>query len=700
MSTAPTQIWWSAAELAEAGLPDLPGTKRRINDLAKRQGWQAVPGKAQKRRGQGGGWEYHWELLPTRARAQLIAQAAPEEEAPQRTPEEAWADFDRLPDSATRKARERLSVLQEVEALTTAGMTVDMATQQAAARHGVSARTIWNWFEMVSGIAAADRLAYLAPRYHRRSSAPVTVIDSDFGDRLKSDYLRLAQPSFRAAYDRTARWAEAEGIPVPALHNVRRWYKRTTTKAMEVLARKGVEALKRLYPAQIRDRNTLHALEGVNGDYHRFDVFVRMQTPEGLQVVRPQMVAFQDLRSNKILSWRLSYSANSQTVQLCLGELIEEWGIPKHVLLDNGREFAAKLITGGTPTRFRFKVTEEDIPGLLTTLGCEVHWATPYSGQSKPIERTFRELCDRIAKHPACEGAYTGNRPDAKPENWRTRVLEFDEFEELVTLEIAAFNARPDRRSSVAFDRSYDDVFAESYAKAPIRKATPEQRRLWLMGAQGVTVNRTHGRIAFMGNAYFAEFLHEHLGEKIVARFDDAALWDGLHIYALTGEYLGFAPCQEATGFFDANGAKEIKRARAKFTKASRAALDAQRKLQAKEVAAGALGAMPPAPEKPAAQVVAMPAPHKRAAKVKARTPEEERPVEEIVTAMAERRPARLDPEDERDRFDRAVEIEARQARGEQVTDDETRWLGAYQTTPEYRAQKLIAEQLGKGGRG
>ena len=700
MATSPDQVWWTAAELAEAGLPDLPGTKRRINDLIMRLGWQNTPGKARRRNARGGGWEYHWTLLPPRAQAVLAAAGATEPE-PNRSREEAWADYEGLGEAAAAKARKSVAILREVEALVSAGVTRNSAIEQIAARHEISARTIWNWTDLVRGVPADDWLAYVAPRHKRGISATATVVDPEFGTMLKSDYLRLAQPSFRSCYDRCERWASKEGVTVPPLHTARRWYKRTTSQAMEVMARKGMEALKRLYPAQIRDRSKLHALEGINGDYHRFDVFVRMQTPDGLEVVRPQMVAFQDLLSGKIVAWRLSYSANSQTVQLCIGQLIEEWGIPKHVLLDNGREFAAKLITGGAKTRFRFKVTEEDIPGLLTTLGCEVHWATPYSGQSKPIERAFRDLCDRIARHPACEGAYTGNRPDAKPENWRSRVMEFEEFEELVELEIAAHNARPDRRSEVAFGRSFDDVFAESYARAPIRKATPEQRRLWLMGAQGVTIGRTNGRISFMGNAYFDEFLHEHLGKKVVARFDDRDLWSGLHVYALTGEYLGYAACQEAVGFFDANGAKDIKRARKRFAKATRDQLDAARKLHAAEVAAGALGAMPPPPERPAASVVALPKPHKRSAKPAPRSEIEDRPISEIVTSMASRRAAKPGrPEDERDMFARAMEFEARTARGEALTADQEQWLRAYQTHPDYRAQKLIQEQLGKGNRG
>ncbi|MEO0917403.1 MAG: transposase domain-containing protein, partial [Pseudomonadota bacterium] len=150
------------------------------------------------------------------------------------------------------------------------------------------------------------------------------------------------------------------------------------------------------------------------------------------------MCAFQDIYSGMILSYRLDRTPNSHCVQLTIGDLIEKWGIPEHVLLDNGREFAAKLITGGSKTRYRFKVKEDDPSGLLTSLGCEIHWALPYSGQSKPIERAFRDMCDRIAKHPAFAGAYTGNRPDAQPENYGEKAIPLDLFTSILDEEIAA----------------------------------------------------------------------------------------------------------------------------------------------------------------------------------------------------------------------------------------------------------------------
>jgi transposase InsO family protein len=183
--------------------------------------------------------------------------------------------------------------------------------------------------------------------------------------------------------------------------------------------RKGPEALRRMYPAQTRDKSAMRAMEAVNADFHKIDVFVAWPSRPGeaAQIVRPQIIAFQDIYSGRILSWRVDVSANSTAVLLAAGDMIETWGIPEHVILDNGREFAAKCVTGGAATRFRFKVREDDIPGLFTSLGCTVHWTTPYSGQSKPIERAFRDFAQTIARDPRFEGAYTGNAPEAKPEN-------------------------------------------------------------------------------------------------------------------------------------------------------------------------------------------------------------------------------------------------------------------------------------------
>lgn len=487
----PDREWWTAEEIAEAKLPDLPGSRQGVEALVKRDGWRGQAAFARRRSGKGGGWEYSWKLFPHRCRRKLLGDVAEAAipERPERT--EAWEWFEQLPAKIQDKAKARLKIIQEVEATE----VIDgkhLSVFSVARLRGVAPRTIWSWFAMIEGVRSDDRLPYLAPRNRagvRKGSQPLDC-DPEFLDMIKADYLRLEGPPFSDCYRRAVRIAKAQGIDTLPERTMRRRLDASVSEATQILARKGVEALKSRYPTQVRDKTALGALEAVNGDFHKFDVFVAWPGPPGEkpQILRPQMVAFQDIYSGRIVAWRVDVTPNSTAVLLCAGDMISTWGIPDHVLLDNGREFAAKAITGGSSTRYRFKVREDDIPGLFTALGCEIHWATPYSGQSKPIERAFRDLCQTISKDPRFAGAWTGNRPDAKPENYGSKAIPLEQFLAVVAEGIEEHNTRQGRRSEVAWGRSFAEVFDESYANrgAGVRKATEAQKRLWLLGVEGI----------------------------------------------------------------------------------------------------------------------------------------------------------------------------------------------------------------------
>ncbi len=177
-------------------------------------------------------------------------------------------------------------------------------------------------------------------------------------------------------------------------------------------------------------------------------------------------------------------------MRLAFGDVVENYGIPDHCWLDNGRDFASHWITGGTPNRYRFKVRDDTPDGLMPQLGVQVHWTKPYSGQSKPIERAFRDFAGDIAKHPAFAGAYVGHKPTAKPENYGAKAVDIETFLRVTGEGIAEHNARTGRRSHVAQLRSFDQAFAASYAQSPIRVAAEWQRRLWLLAAEAITISR------------------------------------------------------------------------------------------------------------------------------------------------------------------------------------------------------------------
>jgi hypothetical protein len=697
----PDREWWTTAEIAEAGLPDLPDTRRGADKLAERENWRGQPRFARRRAGKGGGWEYHWRLFPSRAQRKLLmAVSAPVAEAqPEQTDRAGqWAWFERLPQAVKDKARERLLVIQRVEAMEPA-LGKYLALHCVAKDTGHGARTIQYWFAMIEGVAPHDRLAFIAPRNRAAEPRPRTKdCEPLFFDLIKSDFLRPEAPPFTDCYRRALRVAAQQGWAVLPERTMRRRLDATVSEATQLLARKGIDAVKRRYPPQVRDKAALVAMEAVNADFHKFDVFVRWPAPRGEAptILRPQMVAFQDIHSGRIVAWRVDVSPNSTAVLLAAGDMIKTYGIPERVVMDNGREFAAKAISGGVSTRFRFKVKEDDIPGLFVSLGCQIHWATPYSGQSKPIERAFRDMCSSISKDPRFAGAYTGNRPDAKPENYGSTAIDLEQFLTVLAEGIEEHNTRQGRRSEVAWGRSFAEVFDESYATVPIRKATEEQERLWLLGAEGLRADSNTGAIWFQGNEFWAPWMGEIAGQRVIVRFDPAAFWDGLHVYSADNAYIDFAPVRQKGGFFDAAEADAHARARRTWMNAEKKALEAHRRFTTREIGEMLDNAAPPAGPVPEAKVVRGTfgkGPSRAKAVAAEPVPDTTALQAGIVADLAARRSAAAPaPEEQaRDRFRRALELE----RQDSPTIEQQRWLSAYQATPEYRAERMLWDDLG-----
>lgn len=592
-----SQEWFSAAELAALALPHMPATRQGVQALAERRDWMRPEWEGRvwrPRAATGGGAEFHFSVLPLEARAKIAHAFATRsgdgaKECSQQA--ELWARFERMPEKIRAIARERLRALQALEALDRAGTLRTVAGPIVAEQFGVSLGTLYNWKKATNGLHRSDWLPALAPQWSGGEAS--AEIAPEAWVALMGDYLRPERPAFSDCFRRLQTAAGVNGWTLPSERTLLRRME-ALPKAMVVVAREGDEALKRMYPAQRRDRSHFHALQAVNADGHKWDVFVKW--PDEKQPIRPMMVAFQDLYSGKILSWRVDKSANKCAVRLALGDMIADWGIPDACWLDNGRDFASKWITGGTPNRYRFKVKDDEPEGLLTQLNVAVHWTTPYAGQSKPIERAFRDFATGAAKHPEFAGCYTGNTPMAKPENYGSTAVPLDVFLRVIGAAIIEHNARAGRRSAVCNGRSFDEAFAESYEKSLIRKASPDQQRLWLLMAEAVTVSRVDGSIQLLGNRYQAMFLHEHLGARVAVRFDPQSLHDDLHVYSQAGAYLGAAPCIAAVGFDNADAAREHARARNAWRKAVKVQLAAERTMTIAQVAALLPAGEPAAP--------------------------------------------------------------------------------------------------------
>lgn len=589
-----TSAWYTLQDLADLRLPGLPHTRFGLHRLAGKRRWTRAEwefpanpnGMWRRRRGLGGGIEVRACVLPDAARRRL-ERSSPDAPAAHAVPahdeqpaSQLWAAFQTLTEDRQAEARRRLGVIEDIESLIDAGASVGEAVAVIARRSSVAVSTVYAWRALVAHCRPGDRLPLLADS--RGVKREKTGCDPEAWECFKADYLRLERPTLASCYRRLERIAADQDWTIPSARTLERRLRADVSEAVIVLSRQGAKALERLYPPQSRDRTGLHALEAVNADGHVWDVWVKW--PDG-EIARPCMVAFQDIFSAKMLSWRLDKSENKEAVRLAFGDLVERYGVPDHCTLDNGRAFASKWLTGGTPTRYRFKIRDEDPIGLFGALGVQVHWATPYRGQAKPIERAFRDFCDDIAKHPALAGAWTGNAPHLKPENYRSRAVPYDIFAATVADGIAAHNARTGRRSAVCAGRSLNEAFEASYATALVRKASAEQRRLWLLAAEGVRARAENGSIHLLGNRFWSEWLVGHRGDRLVVRFDPQNITEIIHVYGLDGRYLGQAECVEAAGFADVNAAREHAQARRQFIKATRQAAAAEKRLSIADVA-------------------------------------------------------------------------------------------------------------------
>lgn len=709
--TAPDKDWWTPAEIAAAALTDLPATRQGVDGLAARFGWRAQPGLARARVGRGGGWEYHWRLFPARAQRDLIGRANAVSAMPARPARtDLWSWFDGLPTEVKARAEERLRIVQEVEALA-AAMSKMLAVASVSRDNKVSERTIWGWLALIEGVDVADRLACLAPR-HRAvpKKAEKVAADPRFYAWLKADYLRLERPSFSHAWREAVRLCTAHGLAyLPVERTARRWLDDTVPHVEQVLLREGVRGLMRCFPPQIRDRSGMAALEGVNADCHKIDVFVRW--PGFKDPIRPQVVAFQDIYSGKILSWRVDVDPNKVAVMQAFMDVLRNYGIPQHCLFDNGMEFANKWLSGGAPARFRFKIREGGEPlGVLALLGVKIHFATPAHGQAKPVERAFGDFARDIAKDARFAGAYVGHRPDAKPENYGDRAIDLEDFLRVLGEGVIEHNARAGRRSHTAQGRSFDETFAESYQRTPIRPASDEQLRLCLMAQKVRRLHARNGQLTLWKNGYWAEWMSAHAGEDVVARFNPENLHEGAFIYTLDGAFLGYAECRDKSPFFDLASAQAEAKRKSRYLKAARQAAKQHLPISVGGLAAD-LNRLPKREEvRPEARVVKL----DQLAQIEQRrrtggliqqpvpTPSAEDEAKIIAFAAAFDRPAEpapapasAEPDTETALFWRALDIEQRQEAGLRVSAEDADFLGWMQRRSDYRARRTLFDEFG-----
>ncbi len=617
--SASTERWYTAAELA--GLPELPGTERGIHTAAEREQWVKRP------RQRGKGWEYGYSSLPTVAQAALILRERPTLAANgmQRAVDQVVdrQDSNRLAAALERMdnasehlkaiAAERLRAVVTIVDLVEAGTSMMQARQlvsqqlQAEGIKGASVGNIARWQADVEDAPRTHWFALLVPEYcGRQAEAPC---DPRAWDWYKSYYLTRQQPTHASAYRRLQEMARSSSWSIPSGKTLARRLEREVDINVRVYLREGKEAAARRLPVQRRDRSVFGAGEAVNGDGLKFDrLWVTFEDGEIINTATCWI--WQDLRTGRILAWRLGKTESTDLFRLSTYDLTAICA-PSDVWIDNTRVAANKMMTAGAENRHRFKSDPADGMGLLQMLGMTPHFTNPdkETGNpgSKPIERAFGigGLHTEVVGHPDLQDrGYS-----------RATAVTEAELRAVIGVEVARHNAQKGRRTDACRGvLSFDDAWEAGIAERAPRVLSESQRRMLLMCRERVradsrtgTVWIRAGRSQYERNSYWSEDLARHAGRQMVAHYDPENLSAGIHLYALDGRYLFEAKHMPTVAYNDVATGREDAKIRQRLIKLNkRKATEAARldALERQKIYAAATGAPEPAPAKRSRKVV------------------------------------------------------------------------------------------------
>lgn len=603
--------WFAASDLA--GLPGLPGTERGVNKMGDRGELSRRP------RERGKGWEYAFATLPTQAQAALLKRfGAPSAVTPPAVDDEGDApaftyDAESLWDWATTRSQKqrdegekRAGLLRQVVALMAQGQGFRAAAEMVGRANGVSSANLRNWYYGVNHRPGAqcydvkDWAAALIPGFTGRTVRK--EIPPPAWDWFRGHYLTRRQPSLSESHRRVCEVALAQGWgELPAMKTFERRVKSDISLTTLVYLREGPEALARLYPPQRRDKTIFAAGEAVSGDGLKFDK-LWVVWPDGEVLNTSTGWFWGDIRTNKILAYRLAKTENTDLFRLATYDLTAITR-PSYAWVDNTVVAANKAMTGQAPGRHRFKDRPDDPIGLLIQLGIDTRFTTPPGEASnpgaKPIERSYGVggLHDLVATSPRLTGrGYS-----------RATAIPYEEFSAIVAEEVARWNARTKRRTAVCRGvLSFDEAFAESFSQATVRRATESQRQLLLLMPEVVTASRERGEIRLKAgrgpqgqNRYWTETLAEYKGQQVVAYYDPESLTKPVAVYTLDGRFICRAEHLGDVAFHDTAAGREWAKNKSRWRKAQKIAAKAEVRMNELEVAAQYPQAEAPQPPEP-----------------------------------------------------------------------------------------------------
>ena len=491
-------------EVAEAA--ELLGVS--VRTLRHRCAEGKVPGAVK----QDGGWR-----IPRCSDTRLHGVESPEHKG--------LDQFADIPADKIEEAQKRAGLIVDAEKFTTAfvreGGNYSDAMATFCRQKDIGRNTLYRWVKVW-------RFEGLLGLVDRRGKGRFNsdLISADAWAWFCSEWLVLQQPSVKMIWHGLGYYNTKHnlGWTIPSLRTMYDLVDRKIPEASQVLLREGNTAYEaRFAPYILTDPDSIQPGEVWVGDHHEFDCWIRHRG----KWVRPWITAWEDRRSRAIVGHCVCISPNQTTVLLAMRKGIDQYGPPKAVKIDNGKDYDSQMWTGVTKTQRRIlKSGYLDVPvvkGLYAMMGVTVSFAIPFNAKAKPIERWFATLEGQFVKTmPTYCGRTTASRPETLQQYLQTneaisKAKDLESFTALVDRYIAAYNATAHTGDGMD-ERSPNEVMATRQGRRTISQEVLDLMcRVW---SGELTVGKNGVKFRDQWYGQFEPILLMKQGKKVVVSYD------------------------------------------------------------------------------------------------------------------------------------------------------------------------------------
>lgn len=480
------------------------------------------------------------------------------------------------------KAIELCNLIKEFTKYREFGDRTDYAAEFAE-EHGMSQRTLYryekNYLEATAWsikmgqedncnyeyfqVLALCRKPKEAGKFPSISTEVKTLIENIWFDKGFAQN----RPTIEMLYLKMEHYANEKGWKYPSYQTVARYIHYLMEDCNErnahfLLANGTKEYRNKVMHKGSRDLGALPVMGMVQGDEHTFDCWVAYKNPNGkITAIKPKLVAWIDMRSRAIMGDIMCKDANMQILKQSLVKMIysEVGGVPQCILIDNGKDYTAKSMTGRNRKQRRADDTEplsldSEAQGFYRSIGIQDDFrALPYSGWVKAqIERFFGSVCTQFTKwFSSYTGTLTGSKTAAKVKKDIPKLLEqgkllsIDEFFQLWEKWKNEFYMKKVHRGLKEQKEKYQTPL-ECFVNAEERyyKAAPPRSyaAMLLMKAERVYVSNQG--IKRFGTIYYNSELADYQGKKVDIKYDPDNL-TSIFVYGLDGKQICEAQSQE-----------------------------------------------------------------------------------------------------------------------------------------------------------